>query len=102
MKDAIELTELAQDASRFVMYHKGVIESYYLQTYASALLFSPIGRIIRRLFQHEKPKGTTVKPAMSGGWSACLWTRPVCRFIQDLRILCFKSSKVATTQLPGR
>ncbi|KAH6625330.1 HET-R [Boeremia exigua] len=74
MQDASELTKLAQDASRLVMYHKGVIESYPLQTYASALLFSPTGSVTRRLFQHEEPKGVTVKPAMSDGWSACLQT----------------------------
>jgi WD40 repeat protein len=56
------------------MYHKGVIESYPLQTYASALLFSPTRSVTRRLFQHEEPKGITVKPAMSDGWSACLQT----------------------------
>jgi WD40 repeat protein len=56
------------------MYHKGVIESYPLQTYASALLFSPTGSVTRMLFQHEEPQGITVKPAMSDGWSACLQT----------------------------
>ncbi|KAK4904790.1 hypothetical protein LTR49_025821 [Elasticomyces elasticus] len=59
---------------RFIMYHKGAIESYPLQTYASALLFSPTWSTIRRLFQHEVPKGITVKPAISRGWSACLQT----------------------------
>ncbi|EMD59114.1 hypothetical protein COCSADRAFT_165333 [Bipolaris sorokiniana ND90Pr] len=36
------------------MYHKGVIEGYPLQAYASALLFSSIGSLIRQLFQHEE------------------------------------------------
>jgi WD40 repeat protein len=69
-----ELTKLMQDAGRFIMYHKRVVESYPLQTYASALLFSPTGSVIRRLFQHEQPSGVTVKPTMSDGWSACLQT----------------------------
>ena len=56
------------------MYHKGVIESYPLQTYASALLFSPIGSTVRRLFRHEEPNGIAVRPAVSSGWSACLQT----------------------------
>jgi WD40 repeat protein len=56
------------------MYHKVAIESYPLQAYASALLFSPTGSVIRRLFQHEEPKGVTVKPVMSASWSACLQT----------------------------
>jgi WD40 repeat protein len=56
------------------MYHKGAIERYPLQIYASALLFSPTESFIRRLFAQEEPKGITVKPAISGGWSACLQT----------------------------
>jgi WD40 repeat protein len=74
MQDVSELTKLVQDASRFVMYHKGVIESYPLQTYASALLFSPTDSVTRRLFQHEEPKGITIKPAIGDSWSACLQT----------------------------
>ncbi|KAF2625515.1 beta transducin-like protein HET-E4s [Macroventuria anomochaeta] len=74
MQDSDELTKLIQDARRFVMYHKGVIESYPLQTYASALLFSPTGSMTRRLFQHEEPNGIVVRPAVSTGWSACLQT----------------------------
>ncbi|KAF2626214.1 hypothetical protein BU25DRAFT_492343 [Macroventuria anomochaeta] len=74
MRDANELTRLVQDARRFVMYHKGPIESYPLQTYASALFFSPTGSMIRRLFRHEEPKGVTVKPVIIAGWSACLQT----------------------------
>ncbi|KAF2633479.1 hypothetical protein BU25DRAFT_486568 [Macroventuria anomochaeta] len=69
-----KLIEIVQDAFRFVMYHKGVIESYPLQTYASALLFSPTGSVTRRLFQHEEPNGIAVRPAMRAGWSACLQT----------------------------
>jgi WD40 repeat protein len=74
MQNSDELTKLVQDTSRFVMYHKGVIESYPLQVYASALLFSPTESVTRRLFQHEEPKGISIKPVMSAGWSACLQT----------------------------
>ncbi|KUJ15222.1 HET-domain-containing protein, partial [Mollisia scopiformis] len=74
MRDQDGFTQLVQDARRFVMYHKGAIESYPLQTYASALLFSPIGSLIRQLFQHEEPKGITMKLAMSDNWGACLQT----------------------------
>ena len=56
------------------MYHKGAIESYPLQTYASALMFSPTGSRIRQLFQHEAPGKITLKPGMSDSWSACLQT----------------------------
>ncbi|OAG12146.1 HET-domain-containing protein [Paraphaeosphaeria sporulosa] len=68
------LTQLVQDARRFVMYHKQAIESYPLQTYTSALLFSPTGSLIRQLFRHEEPRGIAIMPAMSDSWSACLQT----------------------------
>ncbi|KAL6169642.1 hypothetical protein ACJQWK_04652 [Exserohilum turcicum] len=68
------LNNVVYDARRFIMYHKEAIENYPLQAYASALLFSPADSIVRRLFQHEEPRGVTIKPAMSNGWSACLQT----------------------------
>jgi WD40 repeat protein len=74
MRDQYQLAQLVQDARRFVMYHKGAIEGYPLQTYASALMFSPTGSLIRQLFQHEEPKEITLKPGMSDSWSACLQT----------------------------
>jgi hypothetical protein len=74
MQGGDELTKLLQDARRFTIYYKGLIESYPLQSYASALLFSPTGSAIRKLFQHEEPAGITVKPEMSSSWGACLQT----------------------------
>jgi WD40 repeat protein len=56
------------------MYRKQAIEGYPLQTYASALLFSPRGGLIRRLFQHEEPEEITIRPATGDSWSACLQT----------------------------
>ncbi|KAF1360474.1 hypothetical protein EJ07DRAFT_177182 [Lizonia empirigonia] len=74
MQDSDKLTKLVEDAGQFVMYHKGVIESYPLQTYASALLFSPTRSVTRRLFRYDEPNGIAIRPAMSAGWSACLQT----------------------------
>jgi WD40 repeat protein len=56
------------------MYHQGAIENYPLQTYASALVFSPTGSIIRRLFHHEELKEIVIRPVMNDKWSACLQT----------------------------
>jgi WD40 repeat protein len=74
MSDYDRLVRLVQDARRFIMYHKGAIEGYPLQTYASALLFSPTGSLIRQLFQHEAPKGIHIRPTLRDSWSACLQT----------------------------
>ena len=56
------------------MYHKWAIENSPLQTYASALMFSPAGSQIRGLFEKEEPKWITIKPAMGDEWGACLQT----------------------------
>ncbi|KAJ4293140.1 hypothetical protein N0V90_008422 [Kalmusia sp. IMI 367209] len=69
MCDSEELIKLIDDAHKFVMYHEKTIESYPLQIYASALLFSPTGSVIRKLFQHEELKGIKIKPAMNNGWN---------------------------------
>ena len=74
MCDQDRLAQLVQDARRFIMYHKGAIEGYPLQTYASALLFSPTGSLIRQLFQHEEPESISIRPILSNEWSACLQT----------------------------
>lgn len=56
------------------MYHKGSIESYSLQSYASTLLFSPNESAISKSFQYKEPEGFTIKPAMNSDRSACLQT----------------------------
>src|SRR5271156_1170645 len=56
------------------MYHKQAIEISPLQVYASALIFSPIGSLIRRHFKKEEPKWITIKPTIGDKWSACLQT----------------------------
>jgi len=62
------------DVYRFIMYHKQAIEGSPLQTYGSALLFSPNRSLVRRLFQHEEPEGIALRPGMRDEWSACLQT----------------------------
>jgi WD40 repeat protein len=56
------------------MYHKGAIEQYPLQTYASALLFSPKKSLIRNLFEQDEPDYITIVPGTRDDWSACLQT----------------------------
>ncbi|KAK5710084.1 hypothetical protein LTR17_019197 [Elasticomyces elasticus] len=81
LKDLVEatpgqsaLSELVQDALRFTMYYKPMMEIYPLQIYISALIFSPQRSIIRRWYQHEIPTWISVKPAVDEDWSACLQT----------------------------
>jgi hypothetical protein len=50
------LNELIQDAYRFIMAHKRAIENSPLQAYASALLFSPAGSLVKGYFKEEEPQ----------------------------------------------
>ncbi|KIW92905.1 uncharacterized protein Z519_06754 [Cladophialophora bantiana CBS 173.52] len=72
--DAPALLELVQDARRFIMYHKQAIENSPLQAYASALLFSPVGSLIRGLFKREEPNWIVIQPPMRDEWTVCLQT----------------------------
>ncbi|KAH8656463.1 WD40-repeat-containing domain protein [Ilyonectria robusta] len=72
--ESTQLADLLEDAHRFVLSHKRAIEIAPLQVYASALLFSPTGSVIRRLFGKEEPNWILLKPIMATHWSACLAT----------------------------
>jgi WD40 repeat protein len=63
-----------KDAHRFFVHSKDVIAKHPLQTYASALLFSPSGSLIRTAFQHEEPNWITIQPHISETWRSCLHT----------------------------
>jgi WD40 repeat protein len=56
------------------MYHKLAIERFPLQTYMSALLFSPKQSIIKNLYAYEELKEKTIVWPVEDQWSACLQT----------------------------
>ncbi|KAK5989879.1 Vegetative incompatibility protein HET-E-1 [Cladobotryum mycophilum] len=67
--------DLLQDAYRFVLYYKLGIENSPLQTYISALIFSPEGSLIRKLFSHQAPPWISSQiTAREKHWSSCLQT----------------------------
>ncbi|EWC48071.1 hypothetical protein DRE_02650 [Drechslerella stenobrocha 248] len=70
-----DFSNLVQDSRRFIMYHQRAIEHCPLQTYASALLFSPDHSSIRNLFKKEEPTwvNVTIDPVIEK-WSPCLHT----------------------------
>ncbi|KFA54466.1 hypothetical protein S40293_08007 [Stachybotrys chartarum IBT 40293] len=67
-----EFADLIEDAYRFAIHNRGVIEQAPLQTYVSALLFTPNESIIRRLFSREEPDWVLAKPQVEHTWSPCL------------------------------
>jgi WD40 repeat protein len=56
------------------MYHKSAIERFPLQTYISALLFSPKQSIVRNLYAHEGSKEITIVSPVADQWNTCLQT----------------------------
>ncbi|WAO93526.1 Hypothetical protein NCS54_01107600 [Fusarium falciforme] len=69
-----QLAELLRDARRFILSHKRPIEIAPLQSYASALVFSPEYSLIRELFKKKEPDWMILKPRMEAEWNACLQT----------------------------
>ncbi|KAI1858298.1 uncharacterized protein JN550_012829 [Neoarthrinium moseri] len=64
------LVGLIKDALRFSQYHGPIIGQYPLQTYVTALVFSPCESIIRKLFQREEPEWLALRPQAERHWSA--------------------------------
>ncbi|KAL7904015.1 hypothetical protein GGI35DRAFT_245231 [Trichoderma velutinum] len=69
-----QLLELAQDSRRFIRQNSSVIADSPLQVYRSALIFSPLNSLIRKLFEEEEPQWLKVKPVVEYNWSPYLQT----------------------------
>lgn len=65
---------MVHNARRFIMYYKVVIESFPLQVYISALLFSPRRSLVKKLYTNKEPKFIKVMAPIGDQWSACLQT----------------------------
>ncbi|EXM12786.1 hypothetical protein FOTG_18735 [Fusarium oxysporum f. sp. vasinfectum 25433] len=69
-----QLLSLVQDAHRFILHNKWVVENAPLQTYSSALIFSPVQSLIRAKFKKEEPAWITTAPIMESNWGPCIQT----------------------------
>src|SRR2546421_4365812 len=63
-----------QDARRFALYNRSIIEEAPLQTYCSGLVFAPENSIIRRQFKNQIPDWICVLPKVENNWSSVLQT----------------------------
>ncbi|KAM5344207.1 hypothetical protein ACJ41O_012744 [Fusarium nematophilum] len=68
------LKDLVEDAHRFILSHKPLIELTPLQVYASALVFSPSGSLVKQLYKKEEPAWMELKPKPEANWNACIQT----------------------------
>ena len=68
------LLNLVQDARRFILYNRWIIENAPLQTYVSALVFTPAHSLTREQWKNEEPQWIITKPIIGNSWSPCLQT----------------------------
>ncbi|KAK3349952.1 WD40-repeat-containing domain protein [Lasiosphaeria hispida] len=66
--------DLVEDIYRFILLNQWLVEQAPLQTYISALLFTPTDSIIRRIFAKEEPGWVLTKPVVEQVWNLCLQT----------------------------
>lgn len=71
------LSAFIDDAYRFFLANRTIIEKAPLQIYATALLFCPRKSIIRNTFSDHIPSWITRYPKVSDNWSRLLFTRMV-------------------------
>ncbi|PVH70823.1 NACHT-domain-containing protein [Cadophora sp. DSE1049] len=69
-----DLYAFVDDAKRFALYNRSVIEQTPLQIYCSALVFSPEKSIVRVTFENYIPPWIQRKPKVQTQWSALLQT----------------------------
>ncbi|PON27622.1 hypothetical protein TGAM01_v203389 [Trichoderma gamsii] len=65
---ATPIKDLVRDACRFVQEFADAIHDAPLQTYVSALLFSPDNSLIRQLFKKDMPKWVIIGPQLEANW----------------------------------
>ncbi|KAF2401053.1 hypothetical protein EJ06DRAFT_459981, partial [Trichodelitschia bisporula] len=68
------LSEFVHDMKRFVLYNRSAIELAPLQTYCSALVFSPTASVVKRRFQSQMPLWMPGLPQVRDNWDALLHT----------------------------
>ena len=93
-----------EDARRFILFNRAAIEEAPLQTYASALVFSPSESLIRKCYMDQLPTWLTTVPAVERTWSACFQTletsyKPTVAFSPDGKYLA--STSDSSSYSPG-
>ena len=68
------LTSFVNDARRFILQFRSIIETAPLQIYVSAIIFSPKTSIIKRLFSYGLSDWIERLPSVGEAWPASLLT----------------------------
>ncbi|KAL8829067.1 MAG: hypothetical protein Q9191_002229 [Dirinaria sp. TL-2023a] len=68
------LIPLIEDARRFILSYRGIIEESPLQVYASALVFSPRDSMVRKNHSNSLPAWLHQLPTVPQDWDNCIQT----------------------------
>ncbi|KAL9012801.1 MAG: hypothetical protein Q9173_002458 [Seirophora scorigena] len=68
------LQALVEDARRFILSNRAVIEKAPLQVYASALVFSPLESLVRKCYQDQQPTWLNRQLTDERRWGNCVQT----------------------------
>ncbi|KAK6531683.1 hypothetical protein TWF694_002859 [Orbilia ellipsospora] len=68
-----QISCLVYDANRFILHNRLIIERFPRQIYVSALLFSPVQSLTRKLFETEN-LDWVAKPTIETDWGPCIQT----------------------------
>ncbi|KAF5979226.1 vegetative incompatibility protein het-E-1 [Fusarium bulbicola] len=71
-----ELQDLVEDALRFALTHRSILDHVPLQLYSSALIFSPAQSQVRQNFKREISSEIEVLPSSFQSWDSCNFTVP--------------------------
>ncbi|KAL4895858.1 hypothetical protein BDV59DRAFT_211379, partial [Aspergillus ambiguus] len=89
-----ELRNFVQDARRFLLTFRTVIETAPLQIYRSALVYCPEMSVIRKQFQKKIPKSYSSLPAVEREWSPLLQTFEGWALSPDGKLVASKSVRI--------
>ncbi|KAL9633166.1 MAG: hypothetical protein Q9204_003506 [Flavoplaca sp. TL-2023a] len=66
--DDTTLQSIVEDARRFILHNRGIIEKAPLQTYTSALVFSPSKSFVRQPYVDQLPSWLVRSPTVEDRW----------------------------------
>lgn len=72
VSDDTTLRSIVEDARRFILNNRGIIENAPLQTYTSALVFSPSESFVRHYYVDQLPGWLIRSPTVELRWDNCV------------------------------
>ncbi|MCJ1467401.1 hypothetical protein MMC07_006025 [Pseudocyphellaria aurata] len=69
-----ELLVFVNDAKRFILEFRNIVEKVPLQLYNSALIFSPEASVVKRCFREQMPEWIENLPKVDQNWTSSLQT----------------------------